>query len=262
MLGEKIVIALSMMFLCTLIHAVFMVAGTHALEWRLTRFGPARGNFDRVFLIWLMTLWMFIAIVIEAVLWALVYLYNPAITALPDPQTAFYFSMVTYTTLGYGDVVLNGEWRTLASVQAANGVIIFGWTTALIFYFIQQIYKKDWSPETISMYENLALLAVFVLIYSSVAGAVERTWLSGPIIFTCFGLLIGPVGLDLHTMEIDREIIRGLAEVTLALVLFTDAAGADMKVLKKTGGLPTRLLLIGLPLTILLGFGCRCAAGR
>ena len=119
-----------------------MVAGTRALEWRLTRFGPARGNFDRAFLIWLMTLWMFIAIVIEAVLWALVYLYNPAITALPDPQTAFYFSMVTYTTLGYGDVVLNGEWRTLASVQAANGVIIFGWTTALIFYFIHNFVNS------------------------------------------------------------------------------------------------------------------------
>ncbi|MEA2080592.1 MAG: cation:proton antiporter [Pseudomonadota bacterium] len=105
------------------------------------------------------------------------------------------------------------------------------------------------------MYENLALLALFVLVYSSVAGAIERTWISGPIIFTCFGLLIGPVAFDLHTMEIDRETIRGLAEVTLALVLFTDAAGADMSVLKKTGGLPTRLLLIGLPLTILLGFG-------
>ncbi len=105
------------------------------------------------------------------------------------------------------------------------------------------------------MYENLALLAAFVLIYSSVAGAIERTWISGPIVFTGFGILIGPVALDLHTMEIDREMIRTLAELTLAMVLFTDAAGADMKVLRKTGGLPTRLLLIGLPLTILLGFG-------
>jgi NhaP-type Na+/H+ or K+/H+ antiporter len=105
------------------------------------------------------------------------------------------------------------------------------------------------------MYENLALLALFVLVYSSVAGAVERTWISGPIIFTCFGLLAGPVGFGLLSWETDRETIRSLAEVTLALVLFTDAAGADMSVLKKTGGLPARLLLIGLPLTILLGFG-------
>ena len=80
------------------------VAGTHTLEWRLARFGPPRGPFDRVVLVWLLTLWMFIAIIIEAVLWALVYLYNPSITVLPDPQTAFYFSMVTFTTLGYGDI--------------------------------------------------------------------------------------------------------------------------------------------------------------
>ncbi|MGB5726099.1 MAG: cation:proton antiporter [Thiogranum sp.] len=105
------------------------------------------------------------------------------------------------------------------------------------------------------MYETLALLAVFVLVYSAVAGAVERTWISGPIVFTCFGLLIGPVGFDLLTWETDRETIRTLAELTLAMVLFTDAAGADMGVLKKNCGLPARLLLIGLPLTIVLGFG-------
>jgi len=105
------------------------------------------------------------------------------------------------------------------------------------------------------MYETLALLALFILVYSSVAGAVERTWISGPIVFTAFGLLVGPMGFDLLSWETDRETIRSLAEVTLALVLFTDAAGADMGVLKKTSGLPVRLLLIGLPLTILLGFG-------
>ena len=105
------------------------------------------------------------------------------------------------------------------------------------------------------MYETLALIALFTLVYSSVAGAVERTWVSGPIVFTCFGLLVGPLGLDLLSWETDGETIRSLAEVTLAMVLFTDAAGADMSVLKKTAGLPARLLLIGLPLTIVLGFG-------
>jgi NhaP-type Na+/H+ or K+/H+ antiporter len=105
------------------------------------------------------------------------------------------------------------------------------------------------------MYENLALLALFALVYSAIAGAVERTWISGAIVFTAFGLLVGPIGLDLLTWETDRETIRSLAEVTLALVLFTDAAGADIAVLKKEKALPVRLLLIGLPLTILLGFG-------
>jgi len=105
------------------------------------------------------------------------------------------------------------------------------------------------------MYEALALLAIFVLVYSSIAGGVERSWISGPILFPFFGLIIGPTGLDLLSLEADREMFKALAEATLALVLFTDAAGANISVLKKSSGLPIRLLLIGLPLTILFGFG-------
>jgi NhaP-type Na+/H+ or K+/H+ antiporter len=105
------------------------------------------------------------------------------------------------------------------------------------------------------VYQDLAILALFILVYSSVAGGVERTWVSGPIVFTLFGLIIGPVALNLLSFKADGETIRTLAELTLALVLFTDAAGADMGVLRRTEALPIRLLLIGLPLTILLGFG-------
>jgi NhaP-type Na+/H+ or K+/H+ antiporter len=105
------------------------------------------------------------------------------------------------------------------------------------------------------MYLDLVIFAVFILVYSTVAEAIERTWISGAIIFTAFGLLIGPVGLDLISFKADREAIKLLAELTLALVLFTDAAGADLGVLKKFEKLPVRLLLVGLPLTILLGFG-------
>ena len=105
------------------------------------------------------------------------------------------------------------------------------------------------------MYQTLAILALFILVYSSVAGRIERSWISGPIVFVIFGLLIGPVGFDMLSFETDRETIKTLAEWTLALVLFTDAAGADIGVLKKAKALPIRLLLIGLPLTIVLGWG-------
>ena len=54
---------------------------------------------------------------------------------------AFNFSMVTSTTPGYADVVLGGEWRAQASIQASNGVIISGLTTALNIYFIQKLYR-------------------------------------------------------------------------------------------------------------------------
>ena len=55
------------------------------------------------------------------------------------------------------------------------------------------------------MYQTLAILALFVLVYSSVAGRIERSWISGPIVFTFFGLLIGPVGFDLLSFETDTR---------------------------------------------------------
>ncbi len=105
------------------------------------------------------------------------------------------------------------------------------------------------------MYMDLAILAFFVLLYSIIAGRVERTPISGPIIFLLFGLVLGPVGFGLLDLDVDAEGLRTLAELTLALVLFTDAANADLSVLKKAVRIPQRLLLIGLPLTIVLGFG-------
>ena len=104
------------------------------------------------------------------------------------------------------------------------------------------------------LYETLALFAGFILLYSIFAGGVERTWVSGPIVFVAYGLVIGPVGLNLVPFDTERETLATLAEMTLALVLFIDAAGADFKVLRRTAGLPVRLLLIGLPLTIALGY--------
>ncbi len=104
------------------------------------------------------------------------------------------------------------------------------------------------------MYENGAVLALFVLGYSVVAGRIERSWISGPIIFSAAGVILGPNVLGLLRLDLDAEDLRVLAEATLAMVLFTDAANADLRVLRSTLALPGRLLLIGLPLTILLGF--------
>src|SRR5260370_34404224 len=104
------------------------------------------------------------------------------------------------------------------------------------------------------MYETTATLAAFLLIYSAIAGRIERSWISGPIVFTGVGFVLGPDGLDVLRINISGEGLRLLAEMTLAMVLFTDAANADFGVVRRNLGLPERLLLIGLPLTILLGF--------
>jgi sodium/hydrogen antiporter len=104
------------------------------------------------------------------------------------------------------------------------------------------------------MYQNAAILAALLLIYSAIAGRVERSWISGPIVFAGVGFVLGPDGLGVLRLDISGEGLRTLAELTLAMVLFTDAANADFGVVRRNLGLPERLLMVGLPLTILLGF--------
>ena len=63
-----------------------------------------------------------------------------SIDAVPSLEEALYLSTTSFTTIGYGDVVLGHEWRLLASFEGANGMIIFGWTTALVIAVIQRFY--------------------------------------------------------------------------------------------------------------------------
>jgi NhaP-type Na+/H+ or K+/H+ antiporter len=84
------------------------------------------------------------------------------------------------------------------------------------------------------MYGNLAIMAAFVFVYSIASGGLERTPVNGAIVFTAFGLAFGPLGLGLLHLNVDTEALRSLAEPTLALVLFTDAATADLGVLNHT----------------------------
>jgi NhaP-type Na+/H+ or K+/H+ antiporter len=105
------------------------------------------------------------------------------------------------------------------------------------------------------VYETLAILALFTFVYSVAAGRLDRALINGPVLYLAFGAIAGPLVLGLLDLSISTEGIRTIAEVTLALVLFTDAANADLSVLRRTRQLPRRMLLIGLPLTILLGMG-------
>jgi hypothetical protein len=74
---------------------------------------------------------------LEAALWAGFYVVVGALPTFPD---AIYFSLVTFTTLGYGDITLPQEWRVLSAFQAANGIIMFGWTTAMIVAAVQRVF--------------------------------------------------------------------------------------------------------------------------
>lgn len=103
---------------------------------------------------------------------------------------------------------------------------------------------------------DVVLIASFVLLLGLVSKALTRTPLTAPILAVGFGMLLGPNGLDLIHFRVEEdESILLLAEFTLALLLFYDAAGIDLKLLRSNLGAPERLLTLGLAGTILLGFG-------
>ncbi len=106
-----------------------------------------------------------------------------------------------------------------------------------------------------SEYQVLTVLAAFAFLYSLVASRLERSPVSGALVFVAAGLLLGPAGLGLIDLQLNSKGIRWLAELTLAVLLFTDSANANLAILRRFEAIPARLLLIGLPLTILLGFG-------
>lgn len=103
-------------------------------------------------------------------------------------------------------------------------------------------------------YQLVLVFALVVILYSAFSGAIGQTVVGGAITFTVLGLLLGPSGFNLLQLSIDTAAISTLAQLTLALLLFVDAANLNLRELIRTEAIPIRLLLIGLPLTILLGF--------
>src|SRR5688572_30069516 len=75
----------------------------------------------------------------EAIVWALFFLLGGL---LPDLETAVYFSLTSYTTVGYGDLVLKDEWRLLGPIEAAVGILMLGWSTGLLVALITRIYGE------------------------------------------------------------------------------------------------------------------------
>ena len=103
------------------------------------------------------------------------------------------------------------------------------------------------------MEAGLVLFGAALAIYALIASRLDRWSIGAPIVLVAVGLAIGPQGLDVLAINAGTFPIRVLAELTLALLLFTDASTVDLRSAERDARLPGRLLLIGLPLTIGLG---------
>ena len=100
---------------------------------------------------------------------------------------------------------------------------------------------------------DMVLLGAVLLGYAAVSGRLRDSMMSPAIVFVVAGYVLGTEALDLFTLHLASGSVRTLAEVTLALLLFSDASALDTRTLMRETSIPSRLLGIGLPLTILLG---------
>ncbi|PDT51458.1 MULTISPECIES: potassium channel family protein [Sinorhizobium] len=120
------------------IQAFFMSAGLSAFRQAEKRREDVLVRYPTfVTVAWV--IYLIIPIIVDVGLWAAFYYFSQALPSLED---ALYFSTVTFTTVGYGDIVLGKDWRQVATFEAVNGWIIFGWATALMMAVIQRLYFR------------------------------------------------------------------------------------------------------------------------
>jgi len=135
----QIVLGSAMIVATTLIQGGFTVFGIESLRDHLARH-PTKSLVPATLRLAAFVLWLFLAMITEVWTWAMLYLALGAISSL---EQAVYFSTVTFTTLGFGDITLDERWRLLSSFEAANGLLMFGWSTALVFAAVKWVYQND-----------------------------------------------------------------------------------------------------------------------
>ena len=130
----------SLVAITVLMHAV----GTTAWLRYLGRYDTDDEPWATRRSLWIITSTVIVLISLHALqilVWAIAYLSLTTVDELETLESAIYFSFVTFTTLGYGDITLGGHWRILSGIQALNGIMLVGWTTALLFAVVQRSWK-------------------------------------------------------------------------------------------------------------------------
>jgi len=100
---------------------------------------------------------------------------------------------------------------------------------------------------------SIILVAGALLLYALVSGRLQGTMITAPLVFAVFGFAVGTGGFSITDVHIDHSAIHLIAEATLILVLFTDAARIDLNSVRRDHNLPVRMLVIGLPLVMVAG---------
>lgn len=111
-----------------LIHTQGLIFVTRAMSWITGHVRP-RGHRSRVLAMNTVVIGLFAVLTVEVWLWAALY---DVLGIFEDFQTALYFSTSSFSTVGYGDVVVSKDWRLLAALESVDGFLMIGWSTAYL----------------------------------------------------------------------------------------------------------------------------------
>ena len=133
---SKLLIAWGLLALCVAIHSTGLTLG---FNWLRHRGAPIEGRiWPATLLLTVMAGWTLFLHLIEIAVWAVAY---AGFGAMPDLTSSIYFSAVTYTTTGYGDLLLPQDWRLVGAIEALTGILMCGLSTGMFFAVFTKIYR-------------------------------------------------------------------------------------------------------------------------
>ena len=131
------------MVLSIAIHAAFIAMAEWAVDRRAVWLNRPPSLSRLAGALCAVSLWLMASMSVTVWVWALYFLW---VGTLGDLETAVYFSIVSFTTLGFGDIVLDKPYRILSGMLAANGLLLLGLTTAVIIDLIRTFHAERFGP--------------------------------------------------------------------------------------------------------------------
>ncbi|MEH6527121.1 MAG: potassium channel family protein [Sneathiella sp.] len=143
----QLTVGTGLIITCVVIHAVCLELLMRRLKFVGPKWDRRLPTYGHIIIMIIVVLGLFGAHTIEAWVWAIFYWVTGDVSSFAN---GIYFSTVTYTTLGYGDITLSPDWQITSSLQAVSGIILFGWSTAFLVN-VRTFFWKKWG---IDQYKN------------------------------------------------------------------------------------------------------------
>ena len=143
----NLMIGLPAMLLCLMLQALFVAVGVRQYARFRTRKTCSDSLTRNIALLSAVMLVMLVGNSLQTGIWAALFL---MIGEFDQFATALYFSGVTFATLGYGDIVMSEQWRLLSAIEAANGILMFGVSTAVMTAAVMDVMKRKMEQHSLS----------------------------------------------------------------------------------------------------------------